>query len=137
MSKYLVPKLWKRHPNFFIIYFVTAVSLHLGLGLTQLVDKERYSNDAFLHLYQVAPVTVWALLSIGVFLLMTLGAYYRFDIFGRLGLAIGLFSCLARGFLIELGPASGGGLFVWFTVAALHFAQISEPTVNPMTARDL
>lgn len=132
----MIPNLWKRHPNFFIVYFVTATVLHLGLGLTQLLDKERYMNAAFVRMYDVMPLYAWAWLSLTVFAMMTLGAYYKFSTWGRLGLSLGFFICLCRGLLIELGPGSGGGLFVWVPLAVFHFAQVSEPTINPMTAKD-
>lgn len=132
----MVPKLWKQHPNFFIIYFVTATVLHLGLAYTQYHDKERYMNLAFSKMYEFMSLELWALCSFITWFIMMVGAYHKFHIWGRLGLGLGLFLCLSRGLLIELGPGSGGGMFVWFTVAALHYTQLSEPTHNPLTQRE-
>lgn len=132
----MIPKLWKQHPNFFVVYFITAVSLHLGLGITQFTDQERYSNPVFQKMFKIMPVDAWAWGSLLVFGLMTVGAYYQFHIWGRIGLGLGLFLCLARGLLIELGPGSGAGIFVWLTVAGLHFAQLSEPPINPLTQKE-
>lgn len=134
--KRFIPKLWRTHPNFFIIYFATACILHLGMGISQLTDAERYSNPAFAKVYEVQPTTVWGVASLAVWLLMTIGAYRNFTCWGRLGLSIGFFLCLSRGLLIELGPGSGGGLFVWIPLAICHYVQLAEPTINPLTAKE-
>lgn len=131
----MIPRLWIKHPNFFIVYFVTATILHGGLAITQMYDKERYMNTAFIRMYDLMPLKAWAACSFVAFVLMTIGAYHRFSLWGRFGLGLGLFLCLARGLLIELGPGSGGGLFVWIPLAAFHFAQLSEPQNNPLTER--
>lgn len=135
MVKRLTPRLWMNHPNFFMTYFVTATILHLGLSLTQILDKERYYNSAFSKVYELMSIEAWALCSFLVFLFMTIGAYRKFYFWGRIGLCLGLFICLCRGLLIELGPGSGGGLFVWIPLAVFHFAQLSEPPINPLTKR--
>lgn len=106
------------------------------MACSQYIDAEGYTNIAFAKLYNTAPVFVWATLSLIVFGLMTVGAYYKFHIYGRIGLSLGLFVCLSRGLLIQLAPKSGGAFFVWFTLSVLHFAQLSEPSTNPLTAKE-
>ena len=135
MLKRLIPKLWYDHPNFFIGYFPTATILHLGLAITQVYEKDRYMNSAFSKVYEAMPMNLWAFLSFFAFLFMTIGAYYKFVFWGRLGLGVGMFICLARGFLIELSPGSGAGLLIWLPLAAFHFSQLSEPPVNPLTKK--
>lgn len=134
--KRVIPQLWKTHPNFFIIYFATAVVLHIGMGLTHLVNPERYSNLAFAKVYEVAPRQIWGIAFLMVWLFMTIGAYRKFYFWGRLGLGLGLFLCLSRGLLIELGPGSGGGLFVWIPLAVIHYVLMAEPTLNPLNKKE-
>lgn len=132
----MIPRLWKTHPSFFLSYIAIAMILHLGLGVTQIVDVERYFNPAFVHLYEIQPAHVWGWASVVACGLMVVGLYHKFHLWGRLGLCFGLFLCLSRGLLIELGPGSGGGIFVWLAFSIVQFAQLSEPTVNPLTAKE-
>lgn len=131
----VAPDLWSQHPNFFLVYFATAVGLHLGIGLTQLIDQERFKVSTFERLYSVLPIEIWGFVSIGVWVLMTIGAYHNFARYGRLGLSVGLFVCIARGLLMEFSSASSGGLFVWCTLAVFHYAQLAEPQSNPLTEK--
>lgn len=135
MLNSLIPKLWSKHPNFFVIYFATATCLHLGMAVSQLFYQDRFMTTTFVEVYGFLPIEIWAFLSFLVWIFMTLGAYYKFHIWGRLGLGIGLFICLARGMLMELGPQAGGGMFVWLTLSALHYTQLAEPPVNPLTEK--
>lgn len=132
----MMPALWKKHPNFFIVYFFTATLLHLGMGVTQILSDERYFNPSLVRVYDVFPIHVWGWASLLVFALMFVGAYTNFALWGRLGLGIGFFLCLARGLLIEVAAVSGAGIFVWGTIAAVHFTQLAEPQFNPITARE-
>lgn len=132
----MVPKLWTNHPNFFMVYFTTAVIFHLGLGLTQLVEQDRYNNPSLSKVYDVLPVGAWGIGSLIVVAFMVLGFWYKFELWGWLGLGLGLFICLSRGLLIEISQASGGGIFVWGSFAIFHLSQLSEPPVNPLTAKE-
>lgn len=137
MTVRFTPRLARTHPNFFLIFFVIAVVFHLGIGMSQLLTPERYLNPSLVEVYRFAPVQAWGATSVLCWALMTVGAYRRFDIFARLGIAIGFFLCLSRGLLIELGPGGvGGGLFVWIPMAAQHWVQMAEPQANPLTAKE-
>lgn len=131
-----LPRLSKTHPNFFVIFFALAVVFHLGMGLAQVLTPDRYFIASLERVYDVAPIRAWGCLNLVCFALMTIGAYWRFDVFARIGLGLGCFFCLSRGLLIELGPGGpGGGLLVWVPMAVQHWVQMSEPQSNPLTAR--
>lgn len=133
----VVPRLWRSHPNFFIIYAVIAVVFHLGIGVTSFAMQDRYAAPSLDLVHQVAPLEVWGALHLAVFVLLTVGAYHRFDLFGRVGLALGFVLCLSRGMLIELSAhAPGAAIFVWVPMAVQHWVQMAEPQANPLTSKE-
>lgn len=130
----MFPKLARSHPNFFVIYVATAF-FHLAMAVMNIVTPERFNAPSLDKVYWFAPRGVWIGGSLLVWLLMTLGVYWRF-ILGRFGLIIGMTMMLLRGVLIELsGNAPGVGLLAWGLIAVLHYSQLAEPQSNPKTAR--
>lgn len=132
-----LPKLYVTHPSFFGIFLIFGVVFNLGVGVSSFTSPERYLAPSLDLVYTLAPLEVWGALHVLVWLLMTLGAYFDFRI-ARIGLALGFLLCLVRGVLIEASNANpGAGIFVWAAMAAQHFVQLIEPTINPITRRDL
>lgn len=131
------PRLWYMHRNFFVIFFTMALVFHLGFGLSMIIDPDRYRDvPSLVRVNDVASFQEWGAMHVFVWALMTVGAYRNFALFARVGLAIGVVLCLARGLLIELAPgAAGGGLFVWFPMAMQHYVMSAEPQENPLTTR--
>lgn len=132
------PHLWRTHPNFFIIFATMSVVFHFGMGASQILDPDRYTNVPSLTLVNdVAPFQEWGAAHLVVGALMLAGLVKHFTLFARAGLAIGVVLCLARGLLIEMAPGdAGGGLFVWIPMAVQHYVMSAEPTQNPITARE-
>jgi hypothetical protein len=128
------PRLFRSHPNFFVVYLATAL-LHLGFAVMNWLTPERFLAPTLDRVYWLMPRPLWAAASFAVWALLTAGAYWRFAL-GRLGLMIGMSLMLLRGVLIELSDNPPGvGLLVWAFLAVVHYAQLAEPQSNPITSR--
>lgn len=129
------PRLWYSHRNFAIGYFAVAI-IHLLIGATSFLAKSRYTAPSLDLVFEVAPLVVWGVAHLVVWALMTVGAYHRFDVYGRLGLSIGLSLALLRGMLVEFSSAPPGvGILLWAGFAVWQFTMTAEPQTNPLTAR--
>jgi len=136
MKRPNTPRLWYLHRNFFIAFFYVATFLHLGLAVLSFTNPERFEAKSLDLVYVVGPKWAWALLHGLAWLLMIIGAYHRFDRYARLGLALGMALCLSRGMLIELSAyPPGAGILAWGGFAVWQFTMLSEPQMNPLTAR--
>jgi hypothetical protein len=125
----LVPRLWRDHPNFFVIYAATAAG-HLWFAITGLLQQQRFAGDGYQFVTWVARPWVWGVAYLLVWVLLTLGAYWRWS-YGQAGLALALFLALSRGLLLELSGAAGFGIGPWFIIAACMYVQLAEPTIYP------
>lgn len=135
MRRSLLPKLQRNHPQFFFIFFATAM-FHLAVGIQMTIHPDAFNNPSFVEVARVAPIQAWGAAHIATWALFTLGSYWNFSV-ARVGLALGLVLVLARGALIELAPnPAGSSLFIFLLIAALHYAQAAEPPINPLTRRE-
>lgn len=130
----LWPQLRSTHPNFFVVYAATAF-LHLGFAVLNWATPERFAAPSLDRVYWLAPRPAWAAASFTVWALLTVGVYLRFTL-GRLGLMLGMTLMLVRGVLIELSDNPPGvGLLVWAFIAIVHWTQLAEPQTNPDSQR--
>lgn len=129
------PRLWYMHRNFFIGYFAVAM-IHLAIGVTSFSAPERSDAKSLDLVFDLAPLAVWGVAHLIVWAFLTLGVYYRFDVYGRIGLAIGMAMALLRGMLIEASQhPPGTGLILWAGFAVWQFTMAAEPQTNPLTQR--
>lgn len=133
----LLPPLFRKHRNMVVATTATAF-FHLLFGATHFLTPDRYSDSEVLNeAYRYIPESVWGWKGILIWLAMTVGAYTNRWTLTKLGLAVGMFFSLYRGFTIELaGYAPGAGIIVWGYIAMLHYVQIAEPATPVAYVKD-
>jgi hypothetical protein len=130
----VIPRLWFDHPSLFISFFSTAM-LHLAVGFQQVAWPENYIGPAFYRITDLASIQTWGWLSLVVWLLITIGVYADVWV-ARIGLIIGMMLCVTRAVLLGVaGVPVGSGVPVYLFLAAIHFAQVREPEINPVTRK--
>lgn len=128
------PRLWRDHPQFFILFFATAM-FHLAIGVQLLVQPEVFDAPHYHQVKDLASTQAWGTVHLVVWALMTLGVYGNFS-HARVGLVAGMMVVMVRGLLIATGDYSAGtSVPIYGLIAVLHYTQAGEPPINPVTMR--
>lgn len=131
--------MWLRraHPNFFISLVATLL-FNVGQGLVGFAPPSWVNAPSLHYVNQLASYQAWAVVfgvvALGVLLGLMRQSWW---VATRLTLALGVCVCVVRGALIAYSTFFDGksgitGVPAWILIAAIHFAQLGEPTSNPL-----
>lgn len=138
MTNWTRPWLRKLHPNFFLIFVVTACHNSWAAVNGFFGGPALFSSGALENVNAFATPRYWAVAYLFAATCMVLGLFRKSFGLAKFGLAVGLGISMLRFFLLALAFQEGGAvansLPNLLVVIGVHCAQLLEPPVNPVSS---
>lgn len=117
-------------------YLAIAGTRHLLVGCFALFVPESFRSTSFLPILEAAPLTFWALFSLGAGVACTLAGATRSEPLARLGMAWSAVLTLLIGIGLLLAVftqqlSSPTGPIIWLAVALKDFVVCAQPIRSP------